>query len=205
MTGVSPRIMPLAREDWSDEVKQALTEAFPLAAPRFFSTGPDALPVPSALTTMLHHPELAGKFLAYNSVLLTSPSLGARIRELVVLRVAYRCQSEYEWLQHAQLATRCGVTGDEIAAISKGISDSSWAPNEMVALTAADELLEDFVIADGSWTALTEYFDTQQCIELIFTVGTYVCLAMAFKSFVLPLDPALDAAAKTHPLPPLEQ
>ena len=45
-------------------------------AARFFSTGPDAIPMPNVLATLMHHPALAGPFLAYNNVLLQNA--GAR-------------------------------------------------------------------------------------------------------------------------------
>ena len=86
---------------------------------RFLSTEPDAKPVPTALTTMVHHPALAGPFLAYNNVLLANPALGHRMRELIVLRVAWRTQSAYEWAQHVMLAPRFDITPDDIDAIAR--------------------------------------------------------------------------------------
>ena len=39
---------------------------------------------------------------------------------------------------------------------------------------------------------LAERFDERQLVELVFVVGTYTCLAMAFNSFGLELDDELD-------------
>jgi len=100
-----PRLAPVPSDEWGDDAKAAMRAAFPEAVvARFTATGPDAAPVPNVLATLMHHPTLAGPFLAYNQVLLQSPVLDARERELMVLRVAWRTRSRYEWVQHARLA-----------------------------------------------------------------------------------------------------
>ena len=73
----SPRLAPLPREQWDDDVRAAISAGMPeRAANRFFSTGPDAMDVPSVIGTLVNHPALAGPFLAFNSV---APELpGAR-------------------------------------------------------------------------------------------------------------------------------
>ena len=93
MSSETPRLAPLPRDQWGDDVVSALRLAYPEAVvQRFLSTEPDAKPVPTALTTMVNHPALAGSFLTYNNVLLAKPALGHRMRELIVLRVAWRTQ-----------------------------------------------------------------------------------------------------------------
>ena len=92
-----PRLAPLPVERWDDDARAALQAGFGKeATDRFLSPGPDAMPVPNALTTLMHHPALAGPFLAFNRVLLFTPALPPRLRELMVLRVAWRTRSTYE-------------------------------------------------------------------------------------------------------------
>ena len=82
----APRLAPLPRTCWNEDAIDALRSAFPSnVVDRFLSTEPDAPPVPSAIATMLHHPALAGPWLAYNNVLLWSPALDDRLREQQVL------------------------------------------------------------------------------------------------------------------------
>ena len=125
----APRLAPLPREQWDDDVRSALRKAFPDAVvQRFASTEPDAPPAPNVLATMVHHPALAGPWLAYNNVLLSTPALGHRMRELIVLRVAWRTQSPYEWAQHVMLAPRFGITDDDIDAIAREGAVEVWTP-----------------------------------------------------------------------------
>ena len=55
-------------------------------------------------------------------------------------------------------------------------------------LRAADELLADALITDATWSVLADALDRHQLMDLVFTVGAYDLLAMAFKSFGVELD-----------------
>jgi 4-carboxymuconolactone decarboxylase len=190
----SPRLPPLPPERWNDDELNALRLAFPEAVvERFLASGPDGASVPTAISTMLHHPALAGPWLAYNNVLLWSPALPHRLRELMVLRVAWRARSTYEWVQHVKLGERYDVTREDVVAITVGPGDERWTPLERDVLAATDELLDAHRIADDTWERLAARLDDRQLVEVVFVAGTYSCLAMVFNSFGLELDAGLDA------------
>jgi alkylhydroperoxidase family enzyme len=195
----APRLEPVPSDQWDDAAKAALLAAFPEAVvARYTATGPDAAPVPNVLGTLMHHPALAGPFLVYNQVLLQAPTLDARHRELMILRVAWQARSRYEWVQHARLAARLGITDDEIAAIAGG-PPLEWTPLERALLDATDELVDHYGVADETWKRLGEHLEERQLVELVFVVGTYVGLAMAFNSFGLQLEPELQQLSSTLP------
>jgi alkylhydroperoxidase family enzyme len=196
VSGTGPRLAPLPSDQWSDEAVAALRAAFGgEAAERLLSTEPGAPRMPNVLTTLMRHPALAGPFLAYNSVLLNTPAVTPRLRELMVLRVAWRTRSEYEWVQHVRMAKSCGITAEEIDAVARGGEDDTWAPLEADLLAATDQLVDDYRIDDDTWARLAEHLDERQLIEVTFIVGTYTGLAMAFNSFGLELDPELHAVS----------
>jgi hypothetical protein len=55
-------------------------------------------------------------------------------------------------------------------------------------LAAVDELIEDATISDATWAVLAGDLDEQQLMDLVFTVGEYDLLAMAFRAFGVELD-----------------
>jgi 4-carboxymuconolactone decarboxylase len=153
--------------------------------------------MPNVLATLMHHPGLMGPFLAFNQVLLQEPTLDHRRRELLVLRVAWRTRAPYEWAQHVRLATAIGITAEEIAAIPDGADAAGWTPHESDLLSAADQLIDGYRIDDETWARLAQQLDARQLVELVFVVGTYTGLAMAFNSFGLQVDPELREIAGT--------
>jgi len=191
-TAGTARLAPIPVEQLSEDARAALRGFMKQAADRFLSGAPDAPRMPNVLAVLLHHPALAGPWLAYNGVLLGRPSIEPRHRELMILRVAWRARADYEWLQHVRLGKQLGITDEEILAISRGGPDDRWTPLEADLLAATDQLLDHHRIDDPTWARLAESFDERQLVELVFVVGTYSCLAMAFNSFGLELDPELD-------------
>jgi alkylhydroperoxidase family enzyme len=151
--------------------------------------------MPNVLATLMHHPGLTAPFLVFNAVILNAPTLDPRWRELMVLRVAWRTGSQYEWLQHVRMARSCGITAGEIDAIGDGAAAADvWSPLEVDLLEATDQLLDAYCVDDETWARLARQLDERQLVELVFVVGTYTCLAMVFRSVGLQLDADLDPA-----------
>lgn len=182
------RIDPLPPGEWPEEMRGALAALRPanarLPAPRQQGR-PKAL---NALGTLAQHAELARAFNTFNGHVLFATSLTERQRELIVLRVAALRGSEYEWRQHAVLAGDVGITEEELSHVAEGPDAAGWSSSERAILRATDELVRDALISDATWAELTRSFEVQQMMDLVFTVGAYDLLAMAFRSFGVELD-----------------
>jgi alkylhydroperoxidase family enzyme len=142
----------------------------------------------NVLGTLALHPDLARAFHTFNGHILFATTLSVRQRELLVLRVAAVRQAEYEWAQHVVLAADAGIDEGEVARIAEGPASAGWSPLERAMLAAVDELLGDARIADATWRTLAAELDERQLMDLVFTVGAYDLLAMAFRSFGVELD-----------------
>jgi alkylhydroperoxidase family enzyme len=199
---MTARITPLLPpNEWPPEMREALAalrppEArHPLPVPR--EGRPKAL---NALGTLARHPALTTAFHRFNGHVQFATTLSLRQRELLVLRVAALRQAEYEWAQHVVLAGDAGLDDGEIARIAEGPDAPGWSPLERAMLRAVDELIADAEIADATWKALADELDEQQLMDLVFTVGSYEVLAMAFKSFGVELDDDLvDSLLRKRP------
>jgi len=183
-----PRIAPLPPDQWSDEVRAGIAAMRPPGARHELKRrkgGPKAL---NALGTLARHPELTHAFHTFNGHILFTSTLRPRERELLVLRVAKLRDAAYEWAQHVFVGQDAGLTDDEIARIAEGPDAPGWSPRDAAMLRAVDELIADAMISDTTWAALAETLDEHQLMDLVFTVGAYEVLAMAFKSFNIQLD-----------------
>ncbi len=152
------------------------------------SSGPGRPKALNALGTLAHHPALTQAFNTFNGHVLLATTLSPRQRELLVLRVAARRRSTYEWAQHAVLAGDAGLGEDEVARIAVGPDAPGWSTLDAAMLRSVDELLDDALVTDTTWAALATELDDRQLMDLVFTVGAYDLLAMAFRTFGVPLD-----------------
>jgi 4-carboxymuconolactone decarboxylase len=166
------RVPPLPADQWDDAVDHAL------------SSLPEERRNPEAsgnlLATLVRHPKLARAFLRFNNHLLYSSTLPPRLRELAVLRVAHRAQSEYEWLHHVRMGLEAGLTEGNIDGIQRGEATDDL---DRAIIHAVDELQDKSVVSDETWAVLTEHLDERQCMDLVFTIGCYGALAMAINTF----------------------
>ena len=195
MTEGGPRLPPLPPGQWPKEMQEAMAALRPSDShhppPPRREDRPKGLNV---LGTLARHPSLTRAFFTFNGHVLLASTLSARQRELLVLRVAALRRSAYEWAQHVLLAADAGLTSDEIARIAHGPDAPGWTTLERALLAAVDELITDAKVADATWTVLAGELDERQLMDLVFTVGAYEVVAMAFRSFGIELDEDLENA-----------
>jgi 4-carboxymuconolactone decarboxylase len=172
------RLPPLPADQWDDAVQQALAVMLPEER-----RNPDD--ASNILSTFVRHPALTKEFLRFNVHLLFRSTLPPRLRELAILRVAHRTDSEYEWVQHVKIGMREGLTEDEIAGVARGIAADEF---DRTVVSGVDELMDNFELSDATWSALSERLDERQRMDFVFTIGCYITVAMALKTFGIELD-----------------
>jgi alkylhydroperoxidase family enzyme len=153
------------------------------------------------LGTFAHHPDLAAAFWVFNGHILNTSTLTPRQTELAVLRVALRRNSVYEWQQHLYAARAAGIVEEEIVAIAARDGVHRWSDADDALLAAVDELIDDSDLSDETWDRLSASMDDKQVIDLIFTVGAYVAIAMLMGVAGIPLDD--DLRRDAQPFPPV--
>jgi alkylhydroperoxidase family enzyme len=167
--------------------------------PRVSPLGDDALdeetrsrfgggPVLNIFRTLARHPKLLKRWLVFGNHVLGKSTLPERDRELLILRIGWLCKAEYEWTQHVAIAKGCGLDDADIARIAEGPEAEGLDPFDRIQLRAVDELRADAFLSDATWRALSERYDTQQMMDLIFTVGQYQLVSMALNSLGVQLD-----------------
>lgn len=155
--------------------------------------------------TLAHHPDLYARWSPLGQFLLNGSTLPPREREIVMLRMGWLCQSEYEWSQHARIAkSSAGMTDAEVHRIAEGPDAPGWNDFERTLLRMVDELRYDTMISDATWKALRTKYSDQQVMESLFTAAQYQLVSMALNSFGVQLDPELKDRLPTDvKLPPL--
>ncbi|HZP45325.1 MAG TPA: carboxymuconolactone decarboxylase family protein [Candidatus Binataceae bacterium] len=145
---------------------------------------------------LMQHPRLVrawGRFANY--ILSDQQTLAPREREIIILRIGWLNQAPYEFEQHVRIGKAAGLTDDEIERIRQGPS-AGWNTHDAALLQAADDLFNDSCVADATWNTLAQRYNTEQLMDVVFTIGQYNMVSWALNSFGVPLDDYLPGARK---------
>jgi 4-carboxymuconolactone decarboxylase len=173
----TPRVAPLAMEQRTPE-QQAL-----------LASRPDF----NVYKTFAHHVELYNRWSPLGRFVMSDSSLPPREREIVMLRMGWLCQSEYEWAQHARIGkAQAGLSNDDIHRIAEGPAAAGWPEFERTLLQMVDELRYEAMISDATWKALRAKYSAQQVMDAIYTAAQYQLVSMALNTLGVQLDPGLE-------------
>jgi alkylhydroperoxidase family enzyme len=143
--------------------------------------------------TLLVHPPLAHLLHAVLDPLLLNGTLDARLRELVVMRVAWVTGSVYEWSQHWMLAPMFGAPAEDLAAVRDWEASDRFGATDRAILSATDETLAGQAVSDATWDDLAAALpDETQRMELLVLIGGYQMLSGVLRSLRVPLDAGLE-------------
>jgi len=146
---------------------------------------------------LAHHPSLVKRWTPFAGHILSKQTLAFRERELLILRIGWLNQAEYEFAQHELIARKGGGVSDaDIERLKEGPKAKGWNEHEAALLQAVDELYENSVVSDATWATLSKKYSTEQLMDVVFTVGQYNLVSWALNSFGVPLDDFLPAAKK---------
>jgi alkylhydroperoxidase family enzyme len=186
MTMAAPRIPPLPPGEWDERLEKVLS----------LSPGGTEEPMHIFATLARGGPDLFRGWMRFGAALLGG-SLPARLRELVILRTAYRFDGLYEWAQHIEMGEARGVTRDEMVALGGDLAAAEWSELELAALRAVDDTADVGAVTDATWEALAAHLDEGGLIELLMLIGHYLMLTTVLRSLQMTLEPRAEALVRS--------
>ena len=195
------RIAKLQPDQWDEQVRTLLTPTLgPVAGLEGREAGEERKPL-DILLVLAHDPKVLGPFLAWAAALVFDGALSRRDHELLALRTAANCASDFEWAHHAVYARAAGLDEDEIARVAAGPNAVGWDPADAALLRAADELHVSKTIADATWERLAERLTPAALVEVPWVVGQYTMLSMVANTTEVGIHPGEDVlpAARRPP------
>jgi alkylhydroperoxidase family enzyme len=184
-----PRIPYITRDEWTEDTIKVFTsmerdEAGKARASREGSRM-------NIINVLALYPRAVLPYLDMNKVLF-EVSIGMRLREIIVLRVAHLSQNEYEWFQHLEIGKRAGLTSSDIDAIQKGSPASDWSVQDGLVMDAVTEMEKTNNISDALWKKLADQFDREQLFDLLFVIGAYKMTAWIMNAIQLPPEDSIQ-------------
>jgi len=181
-----PRIYPQKESEWDEDARK-LIEGF-----KKISKGP----VTNIMATLANYSKLYNRWRVFGNHVLFKSSLPPRDREILILRIGWLCQAEYEWGQHVIIGKQAGISEEEIIQIIEGPKSKDWNPFDATLLRAVDELYIDSFISDATWEILATKYNKHQLIDLVFTVGQYNLVSMVLNTLGIQLEEGIDGFPK---------
>ncbi|HNR77837.1 MAG TPA: carboxymuconolactone decarboxylase family protein [Parvularculaceae bacterium] len=122
--------------------------------------------------------------------LLDRGPLSLHAREIIIDRTCARANCEYEWGVHAvAFAEAAKLTPEQIAAtVHEDANAVCWSPEEKALIRCADALHDRATLSDEEFSALAEYYDAEQILEIIMLAGFYRTVAYLANGLKLPLE-----------------
>ena len=174
----APRVHPADEADLEGEAKEMIEG--------FRRDGS----VPNIFATLIRHPKLLKRWTVFGNHVLSKSTLPPREREILILRIGWLCKAVYEFSAHARIGKQTGLSDEEIRRITEGADAPGWSSFDAALIRASDELHDDAFLGEATWNALAERYDTQQMMDVVFTVGQYNMVSMVLNSLgIQPEDP----------------
>ncbi|CAB4882746.1 unannotated protein [freshwater metagenome] len=175
-----PRIAPVVDPDEAQLELLAKAPALPDGTVR------------NIFTTLLHHPVLLQRFNALAGTFFRFSHITAYERELLIVRVAGRTGSRYEYGQHLALARDAGLSDEVIRAVLLQDGAPALSPEDQLLADVTDELLARGELGDAHWNALAQRYDTPALLEIVLTIGFYRMTADMLKTVGVQLEEQPD-------------
>lgn len=176
MTLNPPRIMPVSTADATPEQKKFLDAQDP------------SLGRLNVVKSFARNPKLAEAWMPFARYILRNSSLPPREREILILRIGWLNQSQYEFTQHVRVGKTAGLTDDEITRITQGADAPGWSAFDVALMRAADQLHAKSVIDDAVWNTLKSRYDENQMADVVVTVGQYNLVSWYLNTLGTPFE-----------------
>jgi alkylhydroperoxidase family enzyme len=148
--------------------------------------------LPRVYGTLANSPKLFLALYAHVETLWKESLIPRVLQELIILRVAQRMGSDYEWGRHRLLAGRLGVPEEQVLALAGWRDSSLFDERERAALEYADAIAGQGVVSDEAAKAARAVFNARELVEIAELASFYVGLSRYLIAMDVALEPGFE-------------
>jgi alkylhydroperoxidase family enzyme len=111
-----------------------------------------------------------------------------KLIELTIMRTAQIVGSTYEINQHIPLSKMCGYSDAQIAALPTWQASALFDDKERSLLGYVEQMTHGGDVDDPTFAALQKNFNTQQIVELTYTIGSYYANGLLTKALRIQVE-----------------
>jgi 4-carboxymuconolactone decarboxylase len=127
---------------------------------------------------LLRSPALGQKMFDLLYYLRWQTSVPLRLNEFAILIVGRQWRSQVEWLAHAPLAIKAGLSPAIVAELKANRRPASMPPEESAVYDFVTELTTRRAVSDETFNRARAALGEQQVVDLTAVAGTYITIAM---------------------------
>lgn len=135
---------------------------------------------------MAHHPALLRAWAPLREHVVRQSALGEERLEIVILRIAARLGSQYEWAHHVERAAALGMDAARVRSLAGAIS-TMQAEDGLLAETV-DALIDDTKLSGALLARATDLLGDAGVFDLMATVGFYKVLGCIAETYGIETD-----------------
>jgi 4-carboxymuconolactone decarboxylase len=148
--------------------------------------------LPRVYGSLANSPRLFLRLYAHVEALWKETTIPRTLQELVILRVAQRMGSDYEWGRHRLLAGRLGVPEEQVPELAQWRTSSCFDERERAALELTDAIAATGPVPETSCEAAGRIFSPQEIVEIAELAAFYVGLSRYLAAVDVTLEPGFE-------------
>ena len=174
-----PRVAYVEKEAASPEVKK-LYEGFET---QFGVRG-----IPNVAKALANSPGLATKVFPLANYFMNQSALNKRVRELAVLMLMKRCECEYGFVRHLDIAKREGISQQQIDEIGSYRTSQQFSDNDKLILQYAEELTTKARVDDDLYRKVESVVGKDKIVDLTGAIAFWNMMARNLNALQVGLE-----------------
>jgi 4-carboxymuconolactone decarboxylase len=142
---------------------------------------------------MLRSPVLGQRMFDMFHYLRWETSVPLKLNEFAILIIARQWRSQVEWLAHAPLAIKAGLSPDIVAELKTSKRPSNMPAEELAVYDFVTELTTRHEVSDETFSRAKALLGEQQIVDLTAVAGSYITAAMILAMSETGVPPGREA------------
>jgi uncharacterized peroxidase-related enzyme len=144
--------------------------------------------VPNVVKALANSPGLATKVFPLANYFMNQSALDKRVRELAVLMLMKRCDCEYGFVRHIDIAKQVGITQEQINDIGTYQTSSRFDDNDKLILRYAEELTTKARVDDDLFAKVKKIVGDANIIDLTGAIAFWNMMARNLNALQVGLE-----------------
>lgn len=144
--------------------------------------------VPNVVKALANSPGLATKVFPLANYFMNQSALDPRTRELAVLMLMKRCDCEYGFVRHIDIAKRCGLSQEQIDNVGNYQSSPLFTADDKIILRYAEELTLKARVDDDLYAKAEKLVGKQNVVDLTGAIAFWNMMARNLNALQVTLE-----------------